>query len=152
MLHYSNVKPGSRTQGTSVFRDGGDTKLNILLVVHIMAWHQYLYCWVQVLVPRHKCSCSRLAPLSLEVMGTPNSTLGSESFISWIIGVRTRACTQGFASPLPESVFEQQIGVEHLHHLWLSPPLKLYSFSCETIICKSLPPTKIFGQKAKSNH
>ena len=36
--------------------------------------------------------------------------------------------------------------------VWVSPPLKLHSFSSKTIIHRSLPPPKILGQKAKNNH
>ena len=84
---------------------------------------------------------------------------GTKIFTRWLVG--TSLMTHGlvwglapkdFALPLPESAKSLNFfnsKVECPHHLWLSPPLKLHSFSSETIL---QPPPKILGQKAKCNH
>ena len=45
-----------------VLRGGGDTEPNILLLLHILAGHQYLYSWAQVHVPRRQALMSSAHP------------------------------------------------------------------------------------------
>ena len=87
-----------------------------------------------------------------------NISLDSKSFTKWFVwGARDRDLKKiaKFLHPHWEYIkfnfFNQLVGFECIHHLWLSTPLKLHSFSSKVMIHRSPPPPKILGQKAKSN-
>ena len=91
--------------------------------------------------------------------------LGSESFTRWLVwGARdsTTDSTRELGKTAKflhlhclrvhkvKQQFYQIGGFECPHHLWLSTPLKLHSFLSKKKICRSPPPPKILGQKAKA--
>ena len=95
--------------------------------------------------------------------------LGSQSFTRWLVwgardSTRTSASELGKIAKFlcshysrvhkTQTFFYQLhlVGFECPHHLWLSTPLKLHSFSSKKTICRSPLSPKILGQKAKSNH
>ena len=86
--------------------------------------------------------------------------LGSESFTRWLVmgtstwelGKVTKFSPHCLWVHKVQNSFYQLVGFECLHHLWLSTLLKLHSLLRKMMIRRSLPPSKILGQKAKSNH
>ena len=80
-----------------------------------------------------------------------DTSWGSQySKIRWCEGLQRKFCIPAIWECKNFNFFQQQVGFECPHVLWLSTLLKLHLYDSKNIFYRSLPPPKIVGQKSQN--